>query len=109
MTESDPTRKPPVLRRPPSEDADLPRLMALGQVYVTLTAAEQYARQRGLRIEEARRELTELLLDARVQDETSPMRVRARSRLTQIDVSARVSREGRLLVVVSLDSKDYLR
>jgi hypothetical protein len=97
------------LRRPPSEDADRPRLATLGQVYVTLTAAEQYAKQRSLRIEEARRELTELLLDARVLDEAPPMRIRARSRATQIDVSARVLREGRLLVVVSVEARDHLR
>lgn len=97
-----------VIRRPASPDAELPRLVTLGQVYVTLTAAEQYARQRSLRIEEARRKLTELLIDhGRVIDETPPMRVRARSRATQIDVSVRVSQEGRLLVVVSIEARDY--
>lgn len=99
-----------VIRRPASPDAELPRLVTLGQVYVTLTAAEQYARQRSLRIEEARRELTEILVDhGRVLEETSPIRVRARSRATQIDLSARVSQEGRLLVVVSIEARDHLR
>ena len=109
MTDDQSTRKPPpVLRRPPSEDTARPRLATMGQIYVTLTAAEQYAAQRRLRPEEARRELTEVLAEhARVVDETSPMRVRARSRVNQIDVSARVAREGVLLVVVSIDARDY--
>ena len=107
--DDDRARKPAVIRRPASPDADRPRLGALGQVYVTLAAAEQYAEQRQLRPEEARRELTELLLDGRVMDEATPMRVRARSRVTQIDVTARVLREGRLLVVVSIEARDYLR
>lgn len=97
------------IRRPASPDADRPRLSDRGQVYVTLAAAESYAAQRHLRIEEARRELTEVLVDhGRIQDETPPMRVRARSRTTQIDVSVRVSVEGRLLVVVSIaEARDY--
>lgn len=112
MADDPPTRKPsttPVLRRPAAPDADRPRLGTLGQIYVTLTAAERYAEEQRLRPEEARRELTELLLDARVQEEGQTMRVRARSRTTQIDVSATVVREGRLLVVTSIHSREHLR
>lgn len=45
------------------------RLRDRGQVYVTLTAARTYADAEGLREEEARRELTELLIHAH---ETQP-------------------------------------
>lgn len=82
------------------------RLGDRGQVYVTLAAAEQYAEARRLSIEAARRELTELLLDARPHA-SDPAAWRARSRTTQIDITARVVIEGRLLVVVSAHARDY--
>ena len=84
----------------------------LGQVDVTLAAAEQYAegcwRRRHLRFEEARRELTELLLDARVGElRADILHVRARSRRTQLDVSATVRQEGRIVVVLSASVREY--
>ena len=95
-----------VIRR--SHDATAgDRLSSRGHVYVTLAAAERYAEERHLRIEEARRELTEILLDARIGDEGPPMHVRSRSRTAGLDVSATISREGRLLVVVSVHARDY--
>ena len=98
-----------VIRRPPAPDADRPRLTDLaGHVYVTLAAAETYARERRLRIEEARRELTEQLISyGRVHSEGPPIQVRAKSRTTQVDVSATVVREGALLVVLSAHARDY--
>jgi hypothetical protein len=73
-----------------------------GQIYVTLTAATTYAEARRLRPEEARRELTELLLGATLRTDGS---WRVRSRATGIDVSARILHEGALLVVVSLSAR----
>ncbi len=81
-----------------------------GQIYVTLAAAQRYAELRRLRPEEARRELTSLLLDAKCTREataTSPAHYRARSRATQLDVSATVAREDRLLVVLSCSAREY--
>lgn len=78
------------------------KLSELGQIYVTHAAAAKYAYLRDMLPEAARRELTELLLDATVQQERSePLHVRARSRATGLDVSATVTHEGRLLVVLS--------
>lgn len=95
-----------VIRRPgpPPEDAGKPRLGTLGQVYVTLAAAEQYQRTTDMRIEEARRDLTELLLDAREQTSGS---YRYRRKSDGVDISARVVREGKLLVVVSVNARGY--
>lgn len=73
-----------------------PTLGQRGQVFVSLTAAQQHAAARDLPLETARRELTELLLDAR---EASDGSWRARKRSLDVDVSARVSQEGALLVV----------
>lgn len=81
-----------------------------GQVYVTFAAAQRYGEARRLAPETARRELTELLLDARCTREataTQPAQYRARSRTTQLDVSATVTREGRLLVVLSCNAREY--
>ena len=103
-----------------------PRLHTRGQIYVTLAAAQAYAedrceggrsdrehtsRCRGLcssrHLETHRRELTELLLDAHVVDPGPPERVRARSRSTQLDISATIIQEGRLLVVLSATARHY--
>lgn len=89
-------------------ELDPDRLGARGQIYVTARATTQYAEARQLRTEEARRELTEYLLDARIQHEGPPMQVRARSHSTQVAITAQVVREGRLLVVVSAHARDYL-
>lgn len=78
--------------------------------YVTLAAARQYAAARKLREEEARRELTELLLDARPLDEPNCDGTEAwryRSRPKGLDISAHVSREGRLAVVVHVRVRRY--
>lgn len=81
------------------------RLSAEGQIYVTAAAAQQYmADMPGVRgIEEARRELTEIMLDAY---RTEGGAVRARNRQRALDLSARVVQEGRLLVVVSVTCRD---
>lgn len=89
--------------------SDERRLGERGQIYVTLSAGERYAELRRMRPEEARRELTELLVEARVQDEGPPMQCRARSRRSGVDITARVAREGGLLVVVSVNARDDRR
>ena len=53
-----------------------PRLGQRGQIYVSLSAGQRYAEGRGQQIEEARRELTELLIDARHQSEGPPAKYR---------------------------------
>lgn len=88
---------------------DRPRLRDRGQIYVTMTAARTYAEAEGLRIEEARRELTELLLYAREMapaTETRPASYRYRSRADGVDISATVSLEGELWIVVSINVRD---
>lgn len=72
-----------------------------GAVYVSHAAAATYARDEDIGLEEARRELTELLLDAR-QVERDPDQWRLRRRSEQLDVTCRVVRDGRLLVVTSV-------
>ncbi len=83
-----------------------PRLGDAGQVYVTLAAAERYAQFAGMQIEGARRELTVLLLDARLTRDGTPAHWRARSRSTGLDISATVAREGPLLVVLSCNIRE---
>lgn len=77
-----------------------------GCVYVTLRAAREYAAGTELGDEQARRELTELLLDARRQGDTSDPyeRWRFRRRSAGVEISALVSREGRLAVVVTVEA-----
>jgi hypothetical protein len=91
-------------------DAPRPTLADLGAcVYVTLSAARAFARAGGYgehEIEAARRELTELLLDAR-QSASDPSRWRARKRSTDLDITAIVAREGRLYVVTSVSARGY--
>lgn len=85
------------------------RLGETGQVYVTLAAAQTYAAQRGLQIEAARRELTEHLLDATAvsggRDDVELWRFRRSS--SGVDISARIVREGRLAVVISVNARRY--
>lgn len=85
-----------------------PRLSTEGNVYVTLLAAEQFLdATSGLGgVEEARRALTGYMLDAyRTGDD--PSAVRYRSAREGIDISARASREGRLVVIVSCAVRTY--
>jgi hypothetical protein len=79
-------------------------------VYVTLAAAQEYARTMSLQIETARRDLTVWLLDARrvVGDggrRGNTERWRRRGRMgggDRLDVDARVAIEDGLAVVVSV-------
>lgn len=74
-----------------------------GQILVTQAAADAYAvgSRRSLGYEEARRELTELLIGAarKPADASGLEHWRARSRTLGVDVDAHVSREGPLAVV----------
>lgn len=82
------------------------KLADTGQVYVTDRAAQTYADAMGLRPSEARRELTERLHEATSTEEgraADPEKWRYRSRTTGIDISAMVSREERMAVVVSVN------
>lgn len=88
--------------------SERPRLSQRGQIFVSLAAAAKFAEARRLRIEEARRELTEIMLDAREQSvDGDRIKCRARSRSTQLDITAQIVQEGRLLVVISVDARDY--
>ncbi len=83
-----------------------PRALAdTGTVYVTLRAAREYARTVDLGEEEARRELTALLIDARRRTEDAPPYERWRLRRGDVDISAMVSRDGRLAVVVTVEAR----
>lgn len=83
------------------------RLMDAGPVYVSLAAAREYARAESIVSgdEAARRELTELLVDAK-QSTTDLAQWRFRRRADGVDITARVAREGRLLVVTSISVRD---
>lgn len=72
-----------------------------GQVYVTLAASRAYGAIERLGDEEARRELTEMLLDAK-ESETTPGQWRFRRRSEAIDITARVSKDNQLLVVTTV-------
>jgi len=81
-----------------------------GQVFVTLAAARSYAEYEQLQLEEARRELTELLLDAHpsgTREPGRPERWRARRKSTGLDLQASVVREGRLAVIVSINIREF--
>jgi hypothetical protein len=99
----------PVASTEPGADAEtVPRLGSLGQIYVTLAAATRYAEQCGLRAEEARRELTVLLVEGRVLGrEGDRLRVRYRSRTTALDVTAQVVHEPPLYVVVAVQARHH--
>jgi hypothetical protein len=88
-----------------SNDEERERLRDRGTVYVTAAAAHQYAEARGQPEETARRELTALLAGA-YQTTNGGWRRRIQGR--QIDVTAHVSIEGELAVVVAVQSKRYL-
>ena len=92
MTEQPPTR---------------PTLADTGQIYVSLAAAREFARAERITSgdEAARRELTELLLDAK-QSTSEPGKWRARKRSTGVDITCRIVCEGRLLVVTAIDVRD---
>lgn len=79
-----------------------------GIVYISHAAAVTYARDQDLGTEEARRELTELLADAK-QSQTDPDKWRFRSRTESIDITALVARDGRLLVVTVVEARRYGR
>lgn len=82
---------------------DRPRLGDEGTVYVTLAAAQTYARVMGLEIETARRRLTEVLLDAHPVEgsrDRDSEQWRRRSRQLGVDAQARVVYEGPICVVV---------
>lgn len=81
-------------------------LAAQGVVYVSYAAADSYARSEGIEIEEARRELTELLADAK-QSQSDPGKWRFRRKSESVDITARVARDGRLLVVTAVDARSY--
>jgi hypothetical protein len=83
------------------------RLCDAGPIYVTVAAAERYATARQMLIEGARKELTVVLLDAKLVRDGEPQTWRSRSRSTQIDITATVVREGPLLVVVATNVRDY--
>lgn len=77
-----------------------------GQILVTQRAAREYAAARGgLGDEQARRELTELLIDAKPQPSRNQPPYeswRFRRRSAGVELCASVSREGRLAVIVSV-------
>ena len=83
-------------------DTGVVRLKETGSVYVTRAATHQYQEARGIDgPEEARRELTEYLLDAK-QSTDGTWRIRRRS--LGVDLIVRVAHEDGLAVVVSLVS-----
>jgi hypothetical protein len=86
-----------------------PRLAEEGQIYVTLTAAKAFATKMEMdlthEIEEARRDLTEIMMQAYRSDGGG---VRARIKARGIDLSAIVVREGPLLVVTSIEVRDLI-
>ena len=76
-----------------------------GRLYVSLTAAREYgAAERINGDEEARRELTEILLDAKQTERIDTWRARKRS--TGLDITALVAIEGKLLVVTHVTVRD---
>jgi hypothetical protein len=91
-------------------DAPRPTLAETGHVYVTLSAARTYADHERLKDEEARRELTELLLDARRVEQGEqpggPQLWRMRRRSTGLDLTARIAVQGRLHVVVAVSVRE---
>jgi hypothetical protein len=94
---------------PSVADALRPTLGETGQIYVTAAAARRFLEARGYKeheMETARRELTELLLDAR-QLQNDARTWRARKRSTKLDISAIVEQAGRLLVVTFITVQAY--
>jgi hypothetical protein len=94
---------------PSVADASRPTLSETGPIFVTQAAAQQFLEARGYKgheIETARRDLTELLLDAR-QKQNVPHMWRARKRSTKLDITAIVQQQGRLLVVTFVTIQPY--
>lgn len=86
-----------------------PKLGTEGQIYVTLRAAEEWLAANDFGgVEEARRDLTELLVDAHRVD-SKPDQVRYRSRAEGLDLQAHVVPEGKLLVVASVQVREVTR
>lgn len=81
-----------------------------GQIYVTDAAAKTYADEYGIGVAEARRELTEHLMQASrpASDTGTPELWRRRSRSAGVDISARVSRERGMAVVVAINVRDHV-
>lgn len=79
-------------------------LASTGQIYVTDRAAREYGRALDEPPERARRDLTELLLDA-TQRPSDGEYERWRRRAGHVEVSALVSREGPIAVVVTVDAR----
>lgn len=96
---------------PGAEDEPPVTLGETGQVYVTYRAAQDLARITGMEPEEARRRLTEWLLDAKrpstASTRTGAENWRAKSRTYGWDIDVHVSREERLCVVVHVHARPY--
>lgn len=75
-----------------------------GQVHVSTRAAQEFASFSGRLPEEARRRLTELLLEARLQTDGT---WRRRSRAERVDITAHVMQEGALLVVTHVHCRHH--
>jgi hypothetical protein len=76
-------------------------------LYVTQAAARQYAEARRINDpEQARIQLTALLIDAR-QHATDLSTWRMRSKSTGLDIAAKVAIEGRLLMVTHVSVRPY--
>lgn len=90
-----------------------PLLGELGNVYATLAAVDVYRDVFGGREEEARRELTRLLLEAKPKQgerlfvKGEKTKFRFRSRTEGRDLTAHVARQGGLLVVVALTARPF--
>lgn len=81
----------------------------LGQAYVTGSAALQYGRHTGQQLEDARRDLTMLLMRAHRTGttDTGAERWRIRDRVEAVDVSATVVRQDGLAVVTAVSVREY--
>lgn len=91
-------------------DERKPRISTEGQLYITLAAAEQWHRANDFRgIEEARRDLTETLLEAYRYGDPANGMIRYKSHSQRLMLEAHVSVEGRLLVVRRINIRTYER
>lgn len=91
------------------EQSTKPTLASQGQLYISRTAAKTYQEFAELGTEEARRELTEILMEARpVEDKgDGKERWRYRRQSEHIDITALVSREDGLIVVTHISVRGY--
>jgi hypothetical protein len=78
-----------------------------GQIYVSVAAAREFALAERITAgdESARRELAELLIDAKPSP-SDPDQWRMRSRSSSLDLTVRVAREGRLLIITHVAVRD---